>query len=42
VLGRINAANMLGRSGSPKAVRALALALLQEKFWGVQAEIAGC
>src|SRR5207253_3256366 len=26
---------------TPKAIRSLSLALLQEKFWGVQAEIAG-
>ncbi len=41
VLGRIQAAGALGRLASPKAVRALALALMQEKFWGVQVEVAG-
>jgi aminopeptidase N len=41
VLGRVDAAKALGHLGGPKAVRALALALLQEKFWGVQVEIAG-
>jgi aminopeptidase N len=41
VLGRIDAARALSGMGSPRAIRALALALLQEKFWGVQVEIAG-
>ena len=40
VLGRMNAAHVLSRLGSPKAVRALALALLQDPFWGVQVEVA--
>jgi aminopeptidase N len=40
VLGRIDAAQALSRLASPKAVRALALALLQDNFWGVQVEIA--
>jgi aminopeptidase N len=42
VLGRVDAAHTLGsRFASPKAVRTLSMALLQEKFWGVQVEIAG-
>ncbi|OGR90470.1 MAG: hypothetical protein A2992_07380 [Elusimicrobia bacterium RIFCSPLOWO2_01_FULL_59_12] len=41
VLGRMDAAQALGRIASPKAIRSLALALIQEKFWGVQGEIAG-
>ncbi len=41
VLGRLDAAKALGRFNSPKAIRALAQALVQEKFWGVQAAIAG-
>lgn len=40
VLGRIDAAQALGALGSPGAVRTLAHALLSEKFWGTQAEIA--
>jgi aminopeptidase N len=40
VLGRIDAATMLGRLGSPTALQALRQALFQEKFWGVQGEIA--
>jgi aminopeptidase N len=39
-LGRIDAALALGRLGSPGAVQALRQALLKEKFWGVQCEIA--
>jgi aminopeptidase N len=40
VLGRIEAAQALGRLGGPTAVQALRQALLQDKFWGVQAEVA--
>ena len=40
VLGRIDAAVVLGRQGSPGAIQALRQALFQEKFWGVQCEIA--
>jgi len=40
VLGRIDAASALGRQASPGAVQALRQALFQEKFWGVQCEIA--
>jgi aminopeptidase N len=39
-LGRLDAAQALGRLGSPTAVQALRQALLQEKFWGVQSEAA--
>ncbi len=45
VLGRVDAAHVLGRFGSPSAIQALRQALLKEKFWGVQAEVAralGC
>jgi aminopeptidase N len=41
VLGRVDAAAVLARFGTPQAVRALAEALTTEKFWGVQVEIAG-
>jgi aminopeptidase N len=41
VIGRIHAAHALARLGSPKAVGSLALALVQDKFWGVQVEVAG-
>ncbi len=40
VLGRAYAAAALGKLGSPSALQALRQALLQEKFWGVQVEIA--
>jgi aminopeptidase N len=40
VLGRIDAAEALGKLGSPSALQALRQALFQEKFWGVQGEIA--
>ncbi len=40
VLGRIEAAEELGRLGDPKSVDALATALLGDPFWGVRAEIA--
>jgi aminopeptidase N len=40
-MGRIKAAHQLGKIGSAEAVDALAKALLREKFWGVQIEIAG-
>ena len=40
VLGRIQAATALGRLASPGALQALRQALLKEKFWGGQAEIA--
>ena len=39
-LGRIRAARALGKDGSPPAVDALATALEQDAFWGVQAECA--
>lgn len=40
VLGRLEAAQVLGRLATPRAVRALANALLKEKFWGTQAGMA--
>ncbi|HEX9709086.1 MAG TPA: M1 family aminopeptidase [Candidatus Thermoplasmatota archaeon] len=40
-MGRIMAAKELGRIGAPWAVAALAKAFARERFWGVQAEIAG-
>jgi len=40
VLGRAYAAAALGRIGSPSALQALRQALIKEKFWGVQVEIA--
>jgi aminopeptidase N len=40
VLGRIEAAEALGKLGDPKSVEALAAALLSDPFWGVRAEIA--
>jgi aminopeptidase N len=40
VLGRIEAAEELGKLGDPKSVDALAAALLSDSFWGVRAEIA--
>ncbi len=40
VLGRIEAAEELGKLGDPKSVDALAAALLGDPFWGVRAEIA--
>jgi len=40
VLGRIEAAEALGKLGDPKSVDALAAALLSDPFWGVRAEIA--
>jgi aminopeptidase N len=40
VLGRIEAAEELGKLGDPKSVDALAAALLSDPFWGVRAEIA--
>jgi aminopeptidase N len=40
VLGRADAAAVLGRLGSPAALQALRQALFKEKFWGVQVEIA--
>jgi aminopeptidase N len=40
VLGRIEAAEELGKLGDPKSVDALAAALLVDPFWGVRAEIA--
>ncbi len=39
VLGRIDAAEALGKLGSPSAVEALIQALESEKFWGAQTEI---
>ncbi len=38
VLGRVDAAQALGRSASPMAVAALRQALHQDKFWGVSCE----
>jgi aminopeptidase N len=40
VLGRIEAAEELGKLGDPKSVEALAAALLNDPFWGVRVEIA--
>ena len=40
VLGRIEAAEQLGKLGDEKSVAALASALLSDPFWGAQAEIA--
>ena len=37
---KIKAAQALGKKATPKAVEALGRALLQEKFWGTQVEIA--
>jgi aminopeptidase N len=39
-IGRADAARELGREGSPKAVAALRDAMLNDKFWGVQADAA--
>ena len=39
-IGRAEAARELGREGSPQAVAALREALLNDKFWGVQADAA--
>jgi aminopeptidase N len=41
-MGRIAAAHQLAKLGSTEAVEALAAALLRERFWGVQIEIARC
>ncbi len=40
VLGRLQAAQVLGTLASPAAVQALRQALLKEKFWGTQMEVA--
>ncbi len=40
VLGRMDAAEALGRAASPSSAQALRQALSKEKFWGVQCEIA--
>ncbi len=40
VLGRIEAAEALGRLGDEKSVEALASALSRDPFWGVRAEVA--
>lgn len=40
VLGRVDSAHALGKLATPKAISSLAMALMQEKFWAVQAEIA--
>jgi aminopeptidase N len=40
VLGRIEAAEELGKLGDPRSVDALAAALVSDPFWGVRAEIA--
>jgi aminopeptidase N len=40
VLGRVDAAQALGKLGSPSALQALRQALGKEKFWGVQSDIA--
>ena len=39
-IGRAEAARELGREGSPQAVTALREAMLNDKFWGVQADAA--
>ena len=39
-IGRAEAARELGREGSPQAVAALRDAMLNDKFWGVQADAA--
>jgi aminopeptidase N len=39
-IGRADAARELGKEGSPQAVTALREALLNDKFWGVQADAA--
>ncbi len=39
-IGRAEAAHELGKEGSPQAVAALREALLNDKFWGVQADAA--
>lgn len=40
VIQRIRAAQALGKKASPKGIEALGKALLEDKFWGVQFEIA--
>jgi aminopeptidase N len=40
VLGRIEAAEALGKLGDDKSVEALAVALRRDTFWGVRAEVA--
>lgn len=40
IVGRIRAAKALAKDGSPKAIAALADALLNDSFWGVRTEIA--
>ncbi|HOW28098.1 MAG TPA: M1 family aminopeptidase [Elusimicrobiota bacterium] len=40
VLGRIDAAKVLGQYGSQRATEALSKALLEEGFWGVQSAVA--
>lgn len=40
-IGRAAAARELGEEGSPAAVAALRRALLEDRFWGVQADAAG-
>lgn len=40
VVQKIKAAQALGKKASPKAIRALGKALLNEEFWGTQVEIA--
>jgi len=41
-MGRVAAAHHLAKVGSPEAVEALARALLRDRFWGVQIEVARC
>jgi aminopeptidase N len=40
VMGRVHAARALATKATPKAAKALAEALAEDKFWGVQAECA--
>jgi aminopeptidase N len=40
VMGRVYAAQALGKKGSAEALKALKLALVKDLFWGVQAEAA--
>ena len=40
VIGRVNAAQDLGKAGSPDCIQALKDAVLNDGFWGVQAEAA--
>lgn len=40
VMSRIYAAKQLGKTASPKCIEALKIAILEDKFWGVQATCA--